>query len=357
MAGAGTYALLTDGSTVEIRPASPADAGAVQAMHAQMSPGNLYLRFFSLSPHSARREAERVTRPPDAYHAALLAWLGGRLVGVASYEPTPVPGTAEVAFAVSDDMHHRGIATLLLEHLVSLARRRGLAAFTATTLLENAAMLRVFAEAGLPVRRKVEDGAVELTFPLPLPGDQPEGDEVLAGYLDSVASRESRADVASLRSVLEPRSVAVIGASRRPRTVGRAILHNLVAGGFAGPVCAVNPQGQAMEGIPCVPTPGRPARAGRPGRAHRAGGGRARGGRGVRPPGRAGPGGDHVRPGHRGRRPAGHLPPPRHAPARPQLPGRPGPRARAQRHLHRGPGPARHRRAGGAVGRGGDRPA
>jgi acyl-CoA synthetase (NDP forming)/GNAT superfamily N-acetyltransferase len=250
MAGAGTYALLTDGTTVEIRPAASQDAEAVRAMHAEMSPGNLYLRFFSLSPHSAGREAARVTRPPDAYHAALLAWLDGRLVGVASYEPTPVPGTAEVAFSVSDDMHRRGIATLLLEHLVSLARRRGLTAFAATTLLENAAMLRVFSDAGLPVRRTVADGAVELTFPLPSDGDQ-----VLAGYLDSVASRESQADVASLRPVLEPRSVAVIGASRRPRTVGRAILHNLVAGGFAGPVYAVNPQGQAMEGIPCVPTP------------------------------------------------------------------------------------------------------
>ncbi len=249
MAGAGTYALLTDGSTVEIRPAAEQDAQAVRAMHAEMSPGNLYLRFFSLSQRSADREAQRVTRPPDAYHAALLAWLGGRLVGVASYEPTPVPGTAEVAFAVSDDMHHRGIATLLLEHLVSLARRRGLTAFAATTLLENNAMLRVFSDAGLPVRRKIADGAVELTFPLP--GD--DSDQVLAGYLDSVASRESRADVASLRSVLAPESVAVIGASRRPRTVGRAILHNLVAGGFAGRVYAVNPQGQAMEGIACVP--------------------------------------------------------------------------------------------------------
>ena len=252
MAGAGTYALLTDGSTVEIRPAAPEDGQAVQAMHAGMSPDNLYLRFFSLSPRSAGREAQRVTRPPDAYHAALLAWLDGRLVGVASYEPTTMPGTAEVAFAVSDDMHHRGIATLLLEHLVSLARRRGLTAFTATTLLENKAMLRVFAEAGLPVRRKFADGAVELVFLLP--GDDTKEDQVLAGYLDSVAGRESRADVVSLRSVLEPRSVAVIGASRRPRTVGRAILHNLVAGGFAGPVYAVNPQGQALEGIPCVPT-------------------------------------------------------------------------------------------------------
>ena len=45
-------------------------------------------------------------------------------------------------------MHHRGIGMLLLEHLVSMARGRGFRAFTAETLSENAAMLRVFADAG-----------------------------------------------------------------------------------------------------------------------------------------------------------------------------------------------------------------
>src|SRR5215475_7156069 len=145
---APTYALLTDGSTVEIRRAHPGDAEAVRAMHAAMSPDNLYLRFFSLSPHSAEREAQRVCRPADANHAALLAWQGGKLVGVASYEPGIGSGVAEIAFAVPDDMHHRGIATLLLEHLVSLARLRGLTAFAATTLMDNAAMLHVFADAG-----------------------------------------------------------------------------------------------------------------------------------------------------------------------------------------------------------------
>jgi GNAT superfamily N-acetyltransferase len=88
-------------------------------MHAAMSSDNLYLRFFSLSPHSAETEAERVCRKPGLDHAALSAWLGDRLVGMASYEPTPKPGVAEVAFAVPDDMHGRGIATLLLEYLVS----------------------------------------------------------------------------------------------------------------------------------------------------------------------------------------------------------------------------------------------
>jgi acyl-CoA synthetase (NDP forming)/GNAT superfamily N-acetyltransferase len=247
-AGASTYALLTDGSTVEIRPARPPDARAVREMHAAMSPDNIYLRFFSMSRQSGDREAERVCREPGPDHGALLAWLGGRLVGVASYEPAGVAEAAEIAFAVPDDMHRRGIATLLLEHLVSLARLRDLTTFTASTLLDNSAMLRVFADAGLPVRRQVVDGVAELTFPLP--GGA--ADQSLDSYLRSVASRESRADVASLRHLLHPRSVAVIGASRQQANVGRAVLHNIVAGGFAGKIYAVNPHAQHLEGVPVV---------------------------------------------------------------------------------------------------------
>ena len=242
------YALLTDGSTVLIRPARAADAEAVRAMHAALSPENLYLRFFSLSPRNAETEAARVCREPGPDHATLLAWLGDRLVGVASYEPTSVPGAAEVAFAVPDDMHGRGIATLLLEHLVSAGRENGLKAFTAEALPENRPMLAVFADAGLPVHQQMSDGVVELTFPIPA-GD---GDRSLDPYLDSVDARESRADVASLRPLLRPASVAVIGASRRRGTVGREILHNIVTGGFAGTVYPVNPRATSLEGLHCL---------------------------------------------------------------------------------------------------------
>ncbi len=61
---AATYALLIDGSTVEIRPAAPQDEDAVRQMHAALSPENTYLRFFSLSPLNAEREARRVCREP-----------------------------------------------------------------------------------------------------------------------------------------------------------------------------------------------------------------------------------------------------------------------------------------------------
>jgi acyl-CoA synthetase (NDP forming)/GNAT superfamily N-acetyltransferase len=241
------YALLADGSTVEIRAARPDDCADVRQMHEQMSPDNTYLRFFGLSAVAPEREAQRLCRLEGPDHAALLARRDGRLVGVASYESTRRPGVAEIAFAVPDDMHGCGVATLLLEHLVSLARQRGVTAFAGETLPENREMQKVLADAGLPVERHFADGVINVTIPLP----SHDGAQ-LDHYLDAVAGRASRADVASLVHLLRPASVAVIGAGRRRGSVGREILHNIVSGGYDGPVYPVNPRGRSMEGLPCL---------------------------------------------------------------------------------------------------------
>jgi len=247
----GVYALLADGTTVQIRPAMAADFEAVKAMHDAMAPGNAYLRFFSLSRSAAEQEARRLTRDPGPDHAALLALYGTKVVGVASYEVVKSSGgkSAEIAFAVADTMHHRGIATLLLEHLVSLARGQQIESFVAETLSENTSMLRVFSDAGLPTHSTREDGVVNITIPLP-PDDT---GKQLEDYLDTVALRERSANVASLRPVFAPRSVAVIGASRRRGTVGRSVLDNIRTGGYQGRLFAVNPNARQVSGIPCVP--------------------------------------------------------------------------------------------------------
>ena len=245
-----SYALLADGTTITIRPARPDDFAQVKRLHDEMSPDNLYLRFFSLSKNAGEQEARRVTREDGTPHGALLGFLGDDLVGVASYEPAGQPGTAEVAFAVADRMHHRGVATLLLEHLVSLARANGVHTFTATTLPENTAMLRVFADAGLSATRRMEDGVVELTMPVPRSAGLGEPSR----YLDAVAGREQRADVASLAPLLAPRSVAVVGASHRADSISRLILRNIKDAGFAGPLYAVHPDGGDIDGVPGVPS-------------------------------------------------------------------------------------------------------
>ena len=145
------YALLADGTTVEIRLAGPADFDAVKAMNEAMSPDNSYLRFFNLSRLAGEAEARRICRDSRPGRVALLALDAGEVVGCASYDTPSGPAeggtTVEVAFAVADRMHHRGIATLLLEHLVSFARVHQITAFTAQTLSENTPMLKVFADA------------------------------------------------------------------------------------------------------------------------------------------------------------------------------------------------------------------
>jgi acyl-CoA synthetase (NDP forming)/GNAT superfamily N-acetyltransferase len=250
----GTFALLTDGTTIEIRPARPDDFEAVRDMHARMSAENLYMRFFGVSRVAAEQEARRVCREPGPGRAALLAVLDGRVIGCISYQV--IGGeSAEVAMAVADDMHSRGIGTLMLEHMISLARGQGVRVFVAETLAENAPMLDVFAHAGLRPHRTLADGVYEFSFPLPGGG----GDSESGAYRDAVAERERSADVASLRHVLVPASVAVIGVSRRPGSVGRAILDNIIDAGFSGRVYAVNPRGRELradevDGVPWLPS-------------------------------------------------------------------------------------------------------
>jgi succinyl-CoA synthetase alpha subunit len=112
-------------------------------------------------------------------------------------------------------------------------------------------MLKVFADAGLPVQRHYAGEVFELTFPLP----RDEDGTALDTYLSAVAERESSADVASLRHIFAPESVAVIGASRRRGTVGRAILDNIRAAGYRGRLSVVNPRAAQVAGEPSLASP------------------------------------------------------------------------------------------------------
>ena len=179
---------------------------------------------------------------------ALLGLLGDEVVGVASYQLTSDAAAAELALAVADSMHRHGIATLLLEHLVSLARARGVQVLVADVLPDNYAVLRVLSDAGLAVRRKFADGVVEVSMPIPRNAALGEA----STWLDAVAGREKQADVASLESCWRPgRSWSSAQATVLDRSAARSCSISANAG-FAGPMYAVSPHGSDIEGIPCV---------------------------------------------------------------------------------------------------------
>ena len=251
LAGAGqSYALLADGTTLTIRPPGPGDYEPVKQLHEAMSPDNLYFRFFSASQASAEREARRVCLKGRPELVALLGLLGDEVVGVASYELTADALAGELALAVADGMHRHGIATLLLEHLVSLARARGVRTLVADVLPGNYTVLRVLSDTGLAVRRKLADGVVELSMPIPPNAALGEA----STYLDAVADRDKHANVASLESLLAPRSAAVVSADQGSGSIGRTILLNIRDAGFSGTLYAVQPDGGDISGIPCVPS-------------------------------------------------------------------------------------------------------
>lgn len=59
--------------------------------------------------------------------------------------------------------------------------------------------------------------------------------------------------VRHLEYLFRPRSIAVIGASSKPRSVGATVMHNLLQGDFAGPIMPVNPRHDAIAGVLTYP--------------------------------------------------------------------------------------------------------
>ncbi|WP_449487990.1 N-acetyltransferase family protein [Streptomyces purpurascens] len=131
-----------------------------------MSPENLRLRFFAASRRSAAMAAERACAPTRPGYRALLAETQGQVIGLAEYDSGEGEDTAEISVAVADGVHHRGVGTLLVEHLVSAARANGITTFTADALGENHEVLRLFADLGLRTARHFDGPEVRCTIRL-----------------------------------------------------------------------------------------------------------------------------------------------------------------------------------------------
>lgn len=234
-------AVLSDGSIAAIRPLCPEDFGELKRLHDSLPERDRYFRFFGTpSETSLDRLLRHLVTVGDAHVLTLGMFVGEGLIGVAHFEVRGGSETAEVAFVVEHARHARGVATLLLEHLVAAARQLGVRAFMAEVLAENSAMLQVFTHSGLRCDAHLDSGTYLVKLDL----------DVDSQYLSAVSDRERVADVASLRHVLCPDSVAVIGASRHSATVGNAVLCNILDGGYTGAVYAINKHGGEIHGRP-----------------------------------------------------------------------------------------------------------
>jgi acyl-CoA synthetase (NDP forming)/RimJ/RimL family protein N-acetyltransferase len=237
--------LLRDGKTAHIRPIQPEDAELLVDFYSRVSDESKYYRFFSPMPHLSERDVTRFTQVDYVDRVALVLTSAGKMIAVGRYD-TVEPGRAEVAFLVEDGHQGRGIGQLLLEHLAQAGRERGVERVVAEVLPDNQAMLHTFKAAGYRVASQYDEGVIELEFSID-PTDTAIG---------VMAQREHRAESASIERFFRPRSVAVIGASRRQDTIGQALVRNLVTGDFTGRVYVVNPSADAVSGMPAYKSVG-----------------------------------------------------------------------------------------------------
>ncbi len=232
---------LRDGSVAHLRPIVPADADAIRRFHAGQSAESIYLRFFAPLKELSDRDVTRFTTVDYTQRVALVCTLRGDIIGIGRYDCIGA-GSAEVAFNISDHHQGKGIGSVLLEHLAAIAQERGVKKFVAEVLPQNRKMLAVFADAGYVVQRRIEDGVVMVSFEVH-PTAQSEGVRL---------AREHRAEALSMRSLLFPSTIAVIGASRRVENVGHQILANIVQAGFQGTLHVVHPGADELLGIRTV---------------------------------------------------------------------------------------------------------
>jgi acyl-CoA synthetase (NDP forming) len=222
--------LLRDGSTLRLQAPAPQDFDDIKAFYEGLSMQSRYFRFhgFGRIDTVARATAEA----GGVERVSLIARHSGRVVAACNYEGLREPGVAELALTVADDDQKRGIGTRMLEQLAAIAADRGIRRFDAAVLAENRLMMRVFQNAGFAIRR---EGFGEITVSLDITAT----DKVL----ERIDERDHFATIESLRPMLAPASVAVVGAAEEPGNVGRAILANITGGGFPGVVEPVNRAG------------------------------------------------------------------------------------------------------------------
>lgn len=237
--------VLRDGGTAHLRPIVPADADALTRMHEAQSPESVYLRFFAPLPRLPKRDLERFVNVDHRDRVAMIMLVGSDIIGVGRFDKISET-SAEVAFNIADAHQGRGIGSILLEHLAAAARDLGLRRFTAEVLPQNRSMLQVFQAAGYEVSRGFDDGVVAVNFDI----------DPTARSIEVQASREHRAEALSVRTVLHPTSVVVIGASRKRNSTGHLLIRNITSAKFTGDLWVVHPEADQIAGVQAYPTLG-----------------------------------------------------------------------------------------------------
>ena len=243
-----TEVLLKDGSRILLRPIRQDDTERWLAFFQRQSQQTKYFRFQrdpgEMGPEDALRFCTVDYQNTFALVGEVQKEQRKEIVAIGRYYRLPDKRSARVAFAIEDAYHGKGIGTKLIEWLANIARDNGIAFFKGDVLAENERMMSVLKDYGFHIDSELRGGVYHLTIPIAR-SRRVERKE---------AERERLSTVASVRNVMAPRSIAVVGASRQPGSIGQLVFQNIMEGGFTGVVYPVNPKADAIMAVKAYPS-------------------------------------------------------------------------------------------------------
>ena len=236
-----TEETLRDGRVVTVRPLRAVDKAGVEAMWRRLD-APARRRFTDLAHLSSERAGD-VAVPRPGHAAGIIASTpAGSVAGVARYERTAGDSAGFLVF-VDASWRRVGLGTVLLRRLAEAARHAGVRRLAGDLPEGDVAMRGVLAELGLEYTEQVKAAAVHASFAVQETG----------AYLDAVLADQRAAARIAVGPFLRPGSIALVGASDKPGSVGELLLANLLKSGFSGPVYPVTPRHQVIQGMTCYP--------------------------------------------------------------------------------------------------------
>lgn len=164
------HTTLDDGTPTLIRPLQPGDKQDILTGFEKISPHSRYLRYSSAAAKLTNDDLETLTCTDEtqclALGAADLSKPGMHGMGVARYvRCDDEPNCAEIAMVVVDEYQGRGLGTLMLDLLITIARKNGFESLCGYVLPENRSMLRMLRRVNATLKH-LPGGIIRMDIPL-----------------------------------------------------------------------------------------------------------------------------------------------------------------------------------------------
>ncbi len=240
--------VLTDGSAMILRPIKTDDAEAFLAFLSRLGADSQYVWLHHLPAQMTPEDAQRFCTVDYINNFTLVGEVlkqkDKKIVAIGRYYRLPRKNSAEVAIVIDDAYRRKGIGTRLVECLVNAAQDNGISIFEADVSAKNEDILALLKGYGYHVTRQLEGNALHVAFPI----------APTRNVMRKEEERDRASTIASIRHLLCPKSVALIGASRYPGTIGYLMLHCMLQGGYTGTVYPVNPNVSSVMSVKTYPS-------------------------------------------------------------------------------------------------------